>query len=430
MRRGEQRHNSQMLNRNKQRVTSFSQYLITLISMIVPRRFRARFRQEWEAELEYREGLLARWGKLDWGAKLGLLWRASSAFWDALWLQPRRLEDEMIQDLRFGIRMLLKSPAFTLAAILSLAIGIGANTALFSVVNAVLWRPLPYPDAERLVRVGEWSSAAEFVALSKANRVFDRLAAWSARDFMLTGRGAPAHLKGQRISPEVLPMLGVAPQAGRSFVAEEFQPGRDQVALISDRLWRSRFGADPQIIGQAVTLDEQRFTVVGVTPPRFDFFPTADLLTPLALTAEDLRQEDFWDLENVARLKPGMALEQAQQDVARIARGFAEQREMRVQPLRELLVKDFRLTLLALWGVVSFVLLIACANVANLMLARAANRRKELAIRAAIGARRTRLMRQLLTESLLVAGVGGAIGLLCAYLGVQALLAANPAILP
>jgi putative ABC transport system permease protein len=405
-------------------------WLIRVIGVIVPRRLRADWRQEWEAELRYRETLLADWDRLDRGAKLALLWHSLGAFADALWLQPRRLEDEMFQDMRFGARMLLKSPAFTLAAILSLAIGIGANTALFSVVNAVLWRPLPYPDAERLVRVGEFTSAAEFVALGKANRVFDRLAAWSARDFMLTGRGAPAHLKGQRISPELLPMLAVTPQAGRSFVAEEFQPGREQVALISDRLWRSRFGADPQIVGQAVTLDERRYTVVGVTPPGFAFFPTVDLLTPLALTAENLRQEDYWGLENVARLKPGMALEQAQQDVARIARGFAEQRDMRLQPLRELLVKDFRLTLLALWGVVGFVLLIACANVANLMLARAANRQKELAIRAAIGARRARLARQMLTESMLVAFAGGASGLLCAYLGVQALLAANPAILP
>jgi putative ABC transport system permease protein len=249
-----------------------------------------------------------------------------------------------------------------------------------------------------------------------------------------------------------LPLLGVTPQAGRAFVAEEFQPGRDQVALISHRLWQSRFGADPQLIGQAVTLDLERYTVVGVTPPRFDFFPTADLLTPLALTAEDMRNPEY-SLDIVARLKPGLTLDQARQEMARIAPGLAEQRnalrqqlarqekgpdvdrfdaqrELRLQPLRELLVQDFRLTLLALWGVVSFVLLIACANVANLMLARAANRQKELAIRAAIGARRTRLMRQLLTESALVAGVGGALGLLCAYLGVQALLKANPAILP
>jgi len=433
----------------------FWRWLIRFIGVIVPSRFRARFRQEWEAELEYREELLARWDKLDWGSKLELLWRSSGAFWDALWLQPRRLEDEMIQDLRYGIRMLLKSPAFTLAAILSLAIGIGANTALFSVVNAVLWRPLPYPDAERLVRVGEWSVAEVFATLKQAERAFDGLAGWNARDFMLTGRGGPAHLKGQRVTPELLPLLGVTPQAGRAFLAEEFHPGHDQVALISHRLWQSRFGGDPQLIGQAVTLDQQRYTVVGVTPPGFDFFPTADLLTPLALTAKNIRNPDY-HLYIVARLKPGLTLEQARQEMARIAPVLEEQRnavikrvgqqaaagpaagaqpfdarrELRLQPLRELLVKDFRLSLLVLWGVVGFVLLIACANVANLMLARAANRQKELAIRAAVGARRIRLARQLLTESALVACVGGALGLLCAYLGVQALLKLNPAILP
>jgi putative ABC transport system permease protein len=330
----------------------------------------------------------------------------------------------MIQDLRYGMRMLLKSPAFTLAAILSLALGIGANTVIFSVINAVLWRPLPYPHSERLVRI-DWPEDLDVATLGEANRVFDGLAPWLERDLTLTGRGPALRFWANRVPPEFFSLLGFKPQVGRAFAAEEFQPGHDQVAIISDRLWRKRFGADPQIIGQALALSDISYTVVGVAPPLFDFW-SDNLFIPLVFAANEMRH--WCCLESVARLKQGTTQEQAERELAVITNSARREHALQIQSLRESLVNDFRLTLLAVWGVAGFVLLIACANLANLMLARAANRQKELAVRAAIGARRLRLMRQLLTESVLVALLGGALGLLFANFGVKALSVANPVI--
>jgi putative ABC transport system permease protein len=329
------------------------------------------------------------------------------------------------QDLCYGMRILLKNPAFTLAAIISLAIGIGANTALFSVANAVLWRPMPYPHSERLVFI-EWYEDLDGNTLSEAKSIFDGLAPWNYRNFTLTGHGPALQFWALCVSPELLPLLGFTPQLGRTFATEEFQPGHDQVAIISDRLWRNCFSADSRIIGQTMPLNDLSYTIVGVAPPGFDFFSSDELLIPLVLNANDL--DHYCCLESVARLKPGKTLEQSQRELAVIANRSRHKRELHVKPLHESVVKDFRFTLLAFWGVAGFVWLIACANLANLMLARAANRQKELAVRAAIGARRLRLIRQLLTESVLVALLGGALGLLFAYFGVKALSAANPEI--
>jgi putative ABC transport system permease protein len=415
-------------------------WLIVLIGVIVPRRLRADWRQEWEAELRYRETLLAEWDKLDWQTKLDLLWHSMGALADALWLQPKRLEDEMFQDLRYGVRMLAKSKIFTFIAVLTLSVGIGANTAIFSVVYAVLLSPLPYPESERIVafRVGSTKSGAErsrltgpeYVELGKQDRFFEHCSTFEAREFILTGRGAPELLKGHSISPGLLPLFGVTPNPGRAFSTEEFQPGRDQVALISHRLWQSRWAGDPNIIAQSVTLHQKSYTVVGIIPPNFNLFPGSEVFVPLALDAGELNDPFLFPFQTLARLKPGISIERAQRELNAIKSGNDEDGETRIYPLRELIVRDFRPTLFILWGVVGFVLLIACANFANLLLARAANRYKEIAIRAAIGARRARILRQLLTESVLLALLGGAVGLLFAYLGVGALLAAGPANLP
>jgi putative ABC transport system permease protein len=417
--------------------------LIALVGVIVPRRLRADWRQEWEAELRYREELLAGWDRLGWRGKLDLLWRSTSAFWDALWLQPKRWEDEMFQDLRYGVRMLAKSRAFTIVAILTLAFGIGANTAIFSVVYAVLLSPLPYPQAERIVAVGGWMkksgaqrrlSGPEFVELGRQNRVLDHWSTFEMREFMftLTGGDAPVQVKGQRISQELLPLFGVSPLPGRAFSTEEFQPGHDQVVLISHRLWQRRWAADPNLIGQAVTLQQKSYTVIGIIPPGFNFFPDTDVFVPAAFDAERLNNPIPFIFPTLARLKPGVTIEHAERELSAIESRFNNNNdaEIRLYPLREIMIHDYRPRLFLLWGVVGCVLLIACANFANLLLARAANRQKEIAIRVAVGARRGRIVRQLLTESVLLAILGGAAGLLFAHFGVDALLAAGPVKLP
>src|SRR5262245_53826485 len=250
----------------------FWRWLIHFIGVIVPRRFRARFRQEWEAELEYREELLARWDRLDWRNKLELLWRSLGAFWDALWLQRQRWEDDMIQDLRFGFRMLLKNPGFTSVAILTLALGIGANTAIFSVVNALILRPLPYPGAERLVWVEEVSKktnnsqpawGAHFLDWQEHSQTLESIAAQDGGARTLTGAGEPERVDVGQISAGFLPQFGVQPLAGgRNFSAAEDRPGGERVAILSYELWRRLYNGDQDIVGRTVTLNDASFTVI------------------------------------------------------------------------------------------------------------------------------------------------------------------------
>ena len=413
-------------------------WLIALVGVIVPRRLRADWRQEWEAELRYREAMLAEWDKLDRRNKLYLLWRSTSAFWDAIWLQQLRWEDEMIQDLRYSLRMLLKNKAFTIVAVLSLALGTGANTAIFSLVNAVLLKPLPFAEPHRLMMLWEdqtafgrpQSEVAPGNAADWAARqsTFDEMATVDWRDFELSGDLETEKIAAYGVSYNLFPLLGVKPALGRNFRADEDKPDSANVTILSYGLWQNRFGRDPNIIDHHILLNGEKYTVVGVMPAKFQFLHRyIRLWVPAGLTQKQLTDHDNHYMTVVGRIKHGVTIEQAQTDISLISQQIARENSDAqglvpvIIPLYEHLVGEVRRPLLFLLGAVAFVLLITCANIASLLLSRAAGRSKEIAVRAALGASRVRILRQLLSESILLAVLGGALGLAIAVLSFSVL---------
>jgi predicted permease len=345
--------------------------------------------------------------------------------------------EDVVQDIRFGLRVLAKNPVFTIVAVLSLALGIGANTAIFSIVNGLLFRPLPYPESQRIVSIWHTPPQESFPGLerfsvSPANYLdwksqsnsFEQMAAYTYAGFSLSSGNDPVAVNGAAVSSEFFTVLRTNASQGRTILPEEDQPGNDHVVVLSQKLWQRAFAANPNLIGQSVTLNSRGYTVIGIMPAGFEAPPQAELWVPLGWDDKDKQTRSIHDYLVMARLKPGVSLKQAQTEMSTISSRLEEQYPeadtgwgAKVIPLQDDLVGDIRPALLVLFGAVGFVLLIACANVANLMLARGANRQKEIAIRIALGAARSRVVRQLLCESILLAIAGGLIGLLLAYWG-------------
>ncbi|MFL6273810.1 MAG: ABC transporter permease [Blastocatellia bacterium] len=448
--------------------------LIALVGLIVPRRLRADWRQEWQAELQYRELLLADWQRLDWQMRFGLLRRSLGAFWDALWMQSYRWEDDMIQDLRYGIRILLKQPAFTLIAVLSLALGIGANTAIFSLLDAVLLKSLPVQEPDKLVLFGKGESAGLtngfpnqssdlfsypfYQEVRQRNEVFSDVVAllsmtWNVHGTISgDGAGDMQPIQVQPVSGTYFSTLGVNAGLGRVFTeADDLMPGGHPVAVVSYAWWQSRMGGDPAALGKLITIEQTAYTIVGIAPR--EFFGTSvgvapDIYVPLAMQAElppahwNGRDDKlFQSLYLIGRLKNDVSAEQANAAVNLLFKQSLQE-QAGLQPAADRLQdierasieltpagkgvselrREFSLSLRILMAVVGVVLLIACANIANLLLARAANRKKEFAVRMAMGAGRIRLIRQLLTESILLASVGGLAGVMLAWWGSRLLI--------
>jgi len=365
--------------------------------------------------------------------------------------------NNLINDFRYAFRSLLKHPGFTAIAVITLALGIGANTAMFSVINAVLLRPLPYQQPERLVTIWEESPQRDMyqIPVSFANltewreqtQTFDQISAYTFTNLNLTGAGEPARLSTIRASANLFPLIGAAPMLGRQFLSEEDKDGGNRVVILGHAVWQNRFGSEQGIIGKSITLNNQSHTIVGVMPPSFQFpvgfgyqgkvvNESIDVYVPLAPAADETRRGNY-SFFALGRLKPGATIAQARADMTAIEGRLEQQYPdsntgigVSLIPTAEQTVKEIRPALLVLLGAVAFLLLIACANIANLLLARAASRQKEIGIRIALGATRTGVVRLLLIETLILSLAGGCLGLLIAFWGTEALLALTPDNIP